>query len=267
MKSGLVDIHSHILPNVDDGAENWEQSLTIVKNASAEGIRKIVATPHVLSEPHFREENKIIAIFKEMKKRIADQGIKIEIVLGCEIMAQPDITLDHRIATFNDNKKYFLIEFPLNSIPRFVPEKLFEFVVDGKVPIIAHPERNLGFQQRPDFIYDYIQRGNLMQVNEGSLRGRFGKDVQNLALQMIEHRSVHFVASDGHKVDRRTVTLRESYDLIAEKYGKKLANKLFIENPEKAILGEKIEIEEPIPIEKKIKRGILQKLKEFRNSR
>lgn len=264
MKFALVDIHSHILPNVDDGAENWNQSLEMLKNAADEGIRKIVATPHILSEPHFREESKIVRIYEELKNRAREKDIDIEIFLACEIMAQPDTSLAHRIATFNDNKKYFLIEFPMNSIPRFVPEKLFEFVVDGKVPIIAHPERNFGFQQRPDFIYDYIQRGNLMQVNEGSLRGRFGKDIQEFALKMIEHNSVHFVASDGHKVDRRKVTLNECFGLVAEKYGKKLAKKLFIENPEKAILGEKIEIEEPIPIEQQNKKRIWQKLKVIR---
>ncbi|NOZ63103.1 MAG: tyrosine protein phosphatase [Calditrichaeota bacterium] len=264
MKRALVDLHSHILPGVDDGAENWDQSLKMLQNAANEGIRKILATPHILSEPHFREENKIVNIYEELKKRVREQGIKIEIFLACEIMAQPDTSLEHRIATFNDNKKYFLIEFPMNSIPRFVPEKLFEFVTDEKIPIIAHPERNFGFRQRPDFVYDYIQRGNLMQVNEGSLRGRFGKEIQEFAMQMIEHNSVHFVASDGHKVDRRTVTLRECYELVAEEFGKKMANLLFIENPEKAILGEKIEIDEPIPIARQVKKGILRRLKEMR---
>ena len=266
MAISLVDIHSHIIPGVDDGSETMEHSLQMLENAAKENITKIVATPHVLSEQYFREEHKIIERFQQLKSKVEEAGIKIELFLGCEIMAQPDTTLDHQIATFNNNKTYFLIEFPMNSIPRFVPEKLFEFVAEGKFPIIAHPERNFGFRQRPDFIYDYIQRGNLMQVNEGSLRGRFGKEIQELALQMIEHRSVHFVASDGHKVDRRTVTLKESYELVVEKFGKNVANRLFIENPEKAIVGEQIEIEEPVPIERKTKKGIWARWKSLKHS-
>ena len=153
----------------------------------------------------------------------------------------------------------------MNSIPQFVPEKLFEFVVDEKIPIIAHPERNIGFQNRPDFIYEYVQRGSLMQINQGSLFGRFGKRAKTLAFKMLENNLVHFIASDGHKKDTRMVTLIDSYELVFHEFGKQIADTLFRDNPLKAIQGEKIEIDEPIPIEKEEKLGFWGRLKKMRN--
>ena len=265
MKPKMIDIHSHILPFTDDGADDWECSIAMLKNAEAEGIKTIVATPHILGENFFNEENMIIKTYHELCKKVKAEKLKIKILLGCEIYAQPDTSLEHKIATLNSNNKYFLIEFPMNSIPQFVPEKLFEFVVDEKIPIIAHPERNIGFQNRPDFIYEYVQRGSLMQINQGSLFGRFGKRAKTLAFKMLENNLVHFIASDGHKKDTRMVTLIDSYELVFHEFGKQIADTLFRDNPLKAIQGEKIEIDEPIPIEKEEKLGFWGRLKKMRN--
>ena len=265
MKPKLIDIHSHILPFTDDGSDDWECSIAMLRNAEAEGIKIIVATPHILSEHHFKEEDEIIKKYQQLCKNAKSDGLKIKILLGCEIYAQPDTSLNHKIATINSNQKYFLIESPMNSIPQFLPEKLFEFVLDEKVPIIAHPERNLGFQTRPDFVYEYVQRGALMQINQGSLFGRFGERAKTLAFKMLENNLVHFIASDGHKKDTRKVMLAECYKLIINKFGNDVAKQLFYENPLKAIKGEKIEIGEPIPIEKEEKMGFWGRLKEMRN--
>jgi protein-tyrosine phosphatase len=267
MKPKMIDIHSHIIPYTDDGAETWEDSLFMIQNADAEGIRTIVATPHILSEHHFKEEEEIIKKFQQLKENIKAAGLKIEMTLGCEIYAQPDTTLNHKIATLNSNGTYFLIEFPMNSIPKFAPEKLFDFAMEDKVPIIAHPERNVGFQTRPDFIYEYVLRGSLMQINQGSLLGRFGERAKTLSFKMIENNLAHFIASDGHKKDTRTVTLTECYNLISDKYGNDIANRLFYENPLKAINGEKINTGEPLPIERELKESFWQKLKNIRGKR
>ena len=264
MTPKMIDIHSHILPFTDDGAENWENSLAMLKNAQAEGIRTIVATPHILSEHHFKDEDEIIKRYVQLKNKVKDEGLKIEIILGCEIYAQPDTSLNHKIATINSNQKYFLMEFPMNSIPKFVPEKMFELVLDEKVPIIAHPERNIAFLTRPDYIFEYIQRGSLMQVNQGSLMGKFGERIKTLAVKMIKNNLVHFIASDGHKTDTRKVTLIDCYHLIADKFGEEIAERLFSENPLRAINGEKIEIGEPVPIEREEKLGFWRRLKGIR---
>jgi protein-tyrosine phosphatase len=258
MNLKLADIHSHILPYIDDGADDWDSSLTMLKNAEEEGIIAIVATPHILHNNDFKIEPKIISTHKELCQRAKDAGLKIKIYLGCEIYAQPDTLIDHQISTINSNNKYFLIEFPMNSIPQFVPDQFFNFIVNEKIPIVAHPERNLGFQKRPQLVYEYVQRGALMQINEGSLRGRYGEMAELLAYKMIENNLAHFVASDGHKPNSRTVTLAESYNIITEKYGKAIANQLFYANPVKAIKGEPIQTNTPVPIEGALKPGFWQ---------
>ncbi|MCU0642656.1 MAG: hypothetical protein MUC94_00110, partial [bacterium] len=151
-----------------------------------------------------------------------------------------------------------------NSIPQFVPDQFFNFIVNEKIPIVAHPERNLGFQKRPQLVYEYVQRGALMQVNEGSLRGRYGEMAELLAFKMLEHNLAHFIASDGHKPNSRTVTLAETYEIITEKFGKALVNQLFYANPVKAIKGELIETNNPVPIEGNLKPSFWQRLKHLR---
>ena len=264
MTRKLVDIHSHILPYIDDGAEDWDSSLTMLKNAEAEGIIAIVATPHILHNNDFKIEPKIISTYKELCQRAKDAGLKINIYLGCEIYAQPDLILNHRIATLNDNRKYFLIEFPMNSIPKYVPEKFFDFIVNDQIPIVAHPERNIGFQKHPQLVFEYVQRGALMQINEGSLRGRYGEMTKILAFKMIENNLAHFVASDGHKPDGRTVTLAESYNIIIEKFGKEIVNQLFYINPIKAIKGDTIHTSAPVSIEGDLRPSFWQRLQFFK---
>jgi protein-tyrosine phosphatase len=266
MNPKLVDIHSHILPYIDDGADDWDSALEMLKNAEQEGIVAIVATPHILHSNDFKIEPKIISTYKELCQRARAAGLKIKIYLGCEIYAQPDTSLDHQIATVNANKKYFLIEFPMNSIPQFLPEQFFNFILNEQIPIIAHPERNIGFQKRPHLIYEYVQRGALMQINEGSLRGRYGELAKLLAFKMIENKLTHFVASDGHKPNSRTVTLAESYNLILEKFGKEAANRLFVDNPIKAIKGEPIQISTPVTIDDNLKPNFWKRLKFFRRN-
>ncbi len=264
MNLKLVDIHSHILPYIDDGAENWDSALTMLRNAEAEGFVAIVATPHILHNNDYKIEPKIIELYKELCQHSKNAGLKIKIYLGCEIYAQPDTSLDHQIATINSNDKYFLIELPMNSLPQFVPDQFFNFIVNEKIPIIAHPERNLGFQKRPQLVYEYAQRGALMQINQGSLWGRYGEVAKNLAYKMIENNLAHFVASDGHRPNGRSVTLAESYKLIKEKFGEEIADQLFCKNPLCAIQGESIQINTPVPIEGKLKPTFWQRLKIFK---
>ena len=264
MKPKLIDIHSHILPYIDDGADDWDGALEMLKNAEQEGIVAVVATPHILHSNDFKIEPKIISTYKELCQRARAAGLKIKIYLGCEIYAQPDTSLDHQIATVNANKKYFLIEFPMNSIPQFVPEQFFNFILNEQIPIIAHPERNIGFQKRPAMIYEYVQRGALMQINEGSLRGRYGEMAKVLAFKMIENNLAHFVASDGHKPNSRTVTLVESYNLILENFSKEAANRLFVDNPIKAIKGDPIQVDSPVQIDGDLKPSFWKRLKFFK---
>ncbi|MBN1154857.1 hypothetical protein JXB12_08090 [candidate division KSB1 bacterium] len=259
----IIDIHSHIIPYVDDGAQDWEMSMELVKSAESQGIIAMVATPHILAESDYeRIERKIIANYLELTKKISKQNINIKIYLGCEIYAQPNMTLNHAISTFNNNKKYFLTELPMSEIPRFVAQKYFNFLLDGKIPIIAHPERNVGFQRKPEFIYEFVHRGVLMQINASSILGKYGDQAKQTAFTMLDHNLVHFVASDGHNNEHRSIRLREIYEIVKNNYGTIKAEQLFYTNPKIAIDGQALVNDaEPIPIEKKIKKSFWDRLK------
>jgi len=259
----IIDIHSHIIPYVDDGADDWDIAIGLVKSAASQGVVAMVATPHILAENDYTiVEEKIIKNYVELKSRLKENNINVKIYLACEIYVQPDMSLDHQISTFNNNKTYFLAEMPMTEIPRFVAEKFFNFIMDGKIPIIAHPERNLGFQNRYDLAYEFVQRGALMQINASSLLGKYGNKARETAFSFISHNLAHFVASDGHNTERRTIRLKESYDLIASNYGELKARTLFFENPKIAVQGQKNIInEDPVPFDKKEKKSFWNKLK------
>lgn len=256
----FIDIHTHIIPYVDDGATSWEHSIELLKQGEKDGIVAAIATPHILSENDYKIEKDIISKFGELKKLAKDKGLKMKLFLGSEIYVQPDMTLTHQISTINNNNKYFLVEFPMTSIPRFVAEKFFSFIVDDKIPVIAHPERNIGFQKKPNLAYEFVQRGALLQINARSISGKHGERARLVAHKLISNNLAHFVASDCHDPNRRSMTLKESFDIAAKNWGSSMAKLLFFENPKLLINGQKIEPLEPSPIVSESKRSFIQKL-------
>ncbi|MBN2008680.1 hypothetical protein JW960_05000 [candidate division KSB1 bacterium] len=263
----MIDIHTHIIPYVDDGADDWATALALLQQGEKDGIKAAVATPHILSEIDYRLEPEIIKNFKELKVRAEDAGIKMKLYLGCEIYVQPDMTLEHTLSTLNQTGKYFLTEFPMNAIPRFVAEKFFELIIADKVPIVAHPERNIGFMSKPMIAYEFVQRGALMQVNAPSLLGKHGEKARQLAFTLIEHNLVHFLGSDCHRPSHRSMGLREAYKVIVDNWGTETAKNICFENARKMLNGESIEIPEPIPIEEMEKPSIWKRVRTFVNGR
>ena len=239
----------------------------MLRQGEEDGITAVITTPHILSDFDFQREREIIDRYFELKQRAEHEGLDITIHLGSEIYIQPDLHLDHKISTLNGSNRYFLVEFPMGSIPPFVADRFFDLVLDGKTPIIAHPERNVTILKNPQRAYDFVQRGALLQINAGSLQGKFGQAVKTLAMQMIECHLAHFVASDSHNAQGRPLKLREARDLVEQKWDPWRAERLFADNPRKVLAGEKIIPPEPIPIAslpKKSLRERLRFLKEWR---
>lgn len=258
----VIDIHSHIIPYVDDGAQNWEEAIELLRQGEEAGIQAVVATPHILSENDYEKaEDEILLKFEELRKKAKRTGLKIKMYLGCEIYVQPEMSLSHKISTLNSNGMYFLVEFPMSSIPRYAVDKFFHYIVEGKQPIIAHPERNAGFVEKRHLAYEFVQRGALMQINASSLLGRHGEKVRATAFDLIEHNLAHFVASDCHGLNHRTMkSLADAYELVNKYFGRDLSELLFKINPQKAIEGEKIVSVEPIPMHAQTKYSLWQKM-------
>jgi len=258
----VIDIHSHVLPNIDDGPTSWQESIEMIHQAVDDGITEVAITHHILSNADYEREEEIIAKFKELQNRIASEKLKIKLHLGCEIYAQADMELFHTISTYNNNRKYFLVEFPMQGIPKFVVKRFFEIITSGLTPVIAHPERNLGIVKNPERAYDFVQRGALLQMNAASLLGRHGPQIRDVAIMLLNSNLIHFVGSDAHNTKRRPLKLRKAWDAVVESWGEERARQIFIENSRMIIAGEEFSPPEPLPISP-LKKGIFNSVKKF----
>lgn len=244
----MIDIHAHLLPGIDDGPINWEDSITMLKQGVEDGITGVVCTSHVLNKLDSVFENQLVEKFQELKRRVQQENISVDLWLGAEIHIQSEYTLESPLATINNNGKYMLIELPLSEIPDNAAESIFQLCLDGIIPILAHPERNGTISQEPIWAYEFAQRGLLLQINAGSVTGYFGKRTKRLVYQFLDHGYVHFVASDCHNPKARTMILSHAYKIIEKKWGKETARRLFIENPKKSITGQPIQTQEYEPL-------------------
>ncbi len=247
----MIDLHAHILPQVDDGPDDWEDSLALLKQGIADGITGVVSTSHVLSDLNTDLEGKLLYGFERLQNFVERENLQISLYLGAEIHCLARFDVQSRVATVNGDRKYLLIEFPMNEIPDNVGHILFQLVLDGVTPILAHPERNVMIQRDPGRVFSLVQRGVLMQINAGSLTGQFGREVKQLALDMIAHHQAHFVASDAHSLRNRPMKMSGAYDIVMTEFGPDRADQLFKMNPGHVVRAEPIQITEPEPIQKR----------------
>ena len=246
-RAPFVDIHCHLLPGVDDGAADIDESLRLIEQGIEDGVGAWVLTPHVMTAFTEEIDKHHYAVFEELLEAVERRGFGVELYLGSEIMFQEDVDTirSRRTATFNENGRYFLMEFPIAFFPSHAEEILFKFQIAKMTPIIAHVERYSSLTQQPEMITRMVERGILFQVNARSIMKRSPSQLRRVAEDLIMSGAVHFVASDAHNVQNRPVELREAYERTVALVGEETANRLFIENPRAAIAGEKIENPEP----------------------
>jgi protein-tyrosine phosphatase len=245
----MIDLHSHLLPGIDDGSQDWEESLEMAQQALKTGTTEVLITHHILSNSEYKLEEEILAKYERMQLRLREANLPLKLHLAAEIYYQPDMDLSHRISTFDNNGRYFLVEFPMQGIPRGVDDIFFNLILNGKIPIIAHPERNLGLLKNPQRAYDFVQRGCLLQMNASSLEGKYGNTVKALAIAFMNSRLIHFIGSDGHNARRRPLRIGQLYKIICELWGEGLGRRIFFDNPRLALAGKEIKVPEPVPVE------------------
>jgi protein-tyrosine phosphatase len=233
----MVDIHCHILPGIDDGASTLDESLQMAESAIAEGITHIVATPHSSDDFVFDAE-RVRALRNEIQAHI---GPRIKLATGCDfhLNLKNLEDLDKYPGKYTINQKnYLLVEFNEFAIPPSMDEKLHQLQLAGLSPIITHPERNWIICSQPARLLGWVQRGCYVQVTAAALTGGFGTTAQRYAEEWIDQGLIHFVASDGHNMKRRPLTLRPAYEAVEARCGKEVALALFVENPLAAFEGQ-----------------------------
>ncbi|MEH7085353.1 CpsB/CapC family capsule biosynthesis tyrosine phosphatase [Neobacillus drentensis] len=248
----MIDLHSHILPGVDDGARNLSESINMAKRAVEQGIHTIVATPHHLNNRYENPKQTIIDRVKELNKALVEEKIDLNVLPGQETRINGEMVQGYEKDEILpiDNTQYVLVEFSSSHVPRYTEKLFYDLQTKGLIPIIVHPERNQEIIDRPDVLYKLVEKGALTQVTAASVCGDFGKKIKNFSLQLIEANLTHFIASDAHNTSNRTFKMREAFDIVQAKYGNDLVY-LFQENAELVIEGSHVYKEEPERIKKK----------------
>lgn len=233
----MVDIHSHILPGVDDGPRTLDESLEMLKLAAASGTTDIVATPHASSEFPYDAAN-IRKVFNEVSEKAA--GI-INLHLGCDFHLNFDNLADAlqnpERYTINGHR-YLMVELPDVVAVHPTREALLQLIRARFIPVITHPERNYSLQAKPDDLGRWVKDGCLVQITAQSFLGSFGSTAKRLAHSLLHAGLVHVVASDGHDCQHRPPVLAKAYNYIASRYGRYAAEVLFLQNPTAALSGD-----------------------------
>jgi protein-tyrosine phosphatase len=247
-------MHCHILPGVDDGSDDMNESLNMAKQAVVSGITHIFASPHHLNEKYVNVKIDIIDRVVRLNENLQQNNIPLTIHLGQEVRIHRDIFTSlekEEILTLNDNGTYMLLELPSGRVPTYTKEVIYELLLKGITPIIVHPERNKELIENHKLLFELVQEGALTQLTSGSIIGNFGKSIQSFSKKIIQHNLAHFIATDAHNIGSRGFTLQQAYETITKEYGIERTF-YFKENAEQLLKDQSPAVEKPVPFKKKI---------------
>jgi protein-tyrosine phosphatase len=229
---GFVDIHTHILPGVDDGAQNLAQSVELLKMAFQQGTGAVILTPHYRGRYRGNTEQKLSVQYHELCKAAKKECPELELYLGCEVGYELDVSeklADGSVLTLNGTR-YVLLEFPEKSFRSRIMDGVLEVLNFGYTPIIAHMERYEAFHRSPELTREVMELGALIQLNADSILGKYGFGLKRYCRRLLKAHQVHFIATDAHDTKSRKPDLKTCYRKICKKFGKDRAEMLFYRN-------------------------------------
>jgi protein-tyrosine phosphatase len=235
----MIDIHCHLLPELDDGPATWEQSLQMAQIAVDDGIRSVIATPHQLGSYHGNPASLIRARICELRERLQAAKIPLQVYAGADVRIEADLAERLRrdeVLTLAEQRRHVLLELPHELYFPLEP-LLAQLKSLGITGILSHPERNRGLLSDPSCLSRLVAHGCLMQITAGSLLGGFGRASQRLAESMLAQGLVHFVASDGHGIEHRRPRLHAAYLRVVELTDRDTADNLFVRFPARVCEG------------------------------
>lgn len=241
----LIDIHSHIIPTIDDGAASKTEAAVMLRLAAESGTTDIVATSHYYNRWQCTvpsSKKMLTKAFEDFKQFIEASGIAINVWQGAELFGVNNIAelARHDEIISINGSRYVLIEFDFDDDFARVRYCLAQLKAAGYVPIIAHPERYNFLQNTPGNIYWFLEQSCLLQINKGSPIGRYGDEAMKFSRWLLENRLVHCVASDCHSPFRRTADMSRTHEWISLNFGQDYARTIFEENPGLILRDKKI---------------------------
>lgn len=237
----MVDIHCHIVPEVDDGAWDLEAGLEMARIAVRCGVRRIIATPHFKGTAESLEKLPgIIGQFRLLQEAVRREKLDLELIPGVEVLCLPqtlELARRGHLPPLGDSR-YVLVEFYFDASAEFMDSALAELRRCGYRPVVAHPERYGAVQRDPSLVHSWFRRGTAIQVNKGSVLGAFGRRAEETAQRLLHRGVVHVIASDAHSPERRTTDLSVVREWALEHLGREYTRILLEDNPGRISRGE-----------------------------
>ena len=238
----MIDIHAHILPRVDDGAESFDEAFDMAVMAARCGVQALAATPHSNHDVGFvnYESDNLAASFDRLQDMLKKEHVPLQLYRGMEIWASTDIVEKlacGKLLTLN-RTKYTLVEFPFNEEPWWIEAVLKEMLEAGYLPVIAHPERYYCVQEEPNCLHEWRKMGAFAQMNKESILGRLGRHAAATAEVLLKHNLINCLASDAHHAYARTTDMTELKCYMDKHFPMGYRHLLMTDNP-RAILGGK----------------------------
>jgi len=230
--AGFIDIHNHILPGLDDGAETLVEAVEMARIALKNGITRIIATPHQ-NDYHHAPARETLAVTELLRAALRKEAVPVEVYPGAELRITPDLAerLEAERALPLAGSRYVLMEFFFEGAPIFSEEVVFRLRTAGWTPIIAHPERVYDIQRKPERLKKYIDMGCLTHINANSLTGELGRACLDTAIALLKRGWVDIIASDAHGAAHRPPDFTGALAVASKVIGKTGARALVLDNP------------------------------------
>ncbi len=244
----MIDLHNHILPGIDDGAKNWQESLAMARAAQQDGISAIVCTPHWVIGQYENTSSIILDAMAKLQRLCHRRQVEVKLFPGAELHLDPTIAAaidTGELLTINRGR-YALIELPVHIMPPNLDMFLYSLAGRNITPVLAHPERYFWLMEDPAVLFDWVQAGYLIQITAASLLGYFGHAIQRFTVQLLEHNLAHILATDTHGMKMRSPRLSQAREKASRIVGEEAAIRLVHHTPQAVLAGNRPEIAEPI---------------------
>lgn len=259
----MIDFHTHILPNIDDGSRSIDETFNLIKEAKEVGFDGIILTSHYIENFYETDVPERDVWVKAISENLGAKGIDTDLYLANEIYISENMMglLEQRKASTINNSCYVLFELPLNEEPLNLYDVIYSLQENKLIPVLAHPERYSFIQKEPELIYDLIEKGCLMQANYGSIIGQYGVKAEYIVKKFLENNMIHFLGSDVHRQNSIYPKIPFALEKIKEIVGEEKLEELTTINPKLVLANKKIEIDEPEEFSLTLKEKIMMALK------
>jgi len=239
----MIDLHSHLLPNIDDGSKSIRASLRMAHEAVEDGIEAALMTPHHMNGHYVNHKPDVIRLTQEFQAHLDKEKIPLQVFPSQEVRINGGLidALDNDDILFADeDNRYLLLEFPDDDVPTYSDDMIFNIMQRGISVQIAHPERNLKIMAQPDILFNLIEKGAIAQVTASSYIGTFGKKVEKFSEAIVAHNLAHVFVSDAHDLPNREYEMRQAFHKLGTNLGKQY-QQMFEKNAEAILDGNNVE--------------------------